>query len=307
MTDYVITTKQLTKKYGSVPALDKVNLHVPKGCIYGLIGDNGAGKSTLLKILAGQSFATQGEIQLLGQSEEKGLEAVRRKTGCIIEQPGFFPNMTVEQTLHYYGIQKGVPDSGKVQEMLRLTGLTDKRKSLCRNLSLGQKQRLGLGIAMIGQPQLLILDEPINGLDPSGIKEFRRLLLNLNQEKNITILISSHILSELQQLATVYGFLYKGQLLEEISEEKLKDKCADCIEIKVSEIEKFSMLLEKAFPQIEFTVLPQGRLRIYHPTEKPEAYSRLALDARICITGMDILSTSLEDYYIELKEGGKRR
>ena len=187
----VIETKQVTKAYGSLLALERVSIHVKKGSIYGLVGDNGAGKSTLLKLLAGHSFATEGEIRLFGQYEQKELENTRKKIGCMIEQPGFFPNMTVEQTLKYYCIQRGIPDVKKVAELLKLTGIEEKKKSQCKNLSLGQKQRLGLAIALMGEPQLLILDEPINGLDPSGIIEFRSLLHHLNEEKNMTIVLSS--------------------------------------------------------------------------------------------------------------------
>lgn len=257
MNEYVIETKQVTKAYGSFLALDHVDIHVRRGSIYGLVGDNGAGKSTLLKLLAGHNFVTDGEIRLFGKYEEKELENSRKKMGCMIEQPGFFPNMTVEQTLKYYCIQKGVPDTKKVEEMLNLTGIVEKRKSKCKKLSLGQKQRLGLAIAMIGEPQLLILDEPINGLDPSGIIEFRNLLHRLNEEKSITILLSSHILSELQQIANIYGFLSKGILIEEITSHALQEKCSDCIEITVSDVEKYSVLLEKKFPKKDTRFFPK--------------------------------------------------
>ncbi|WP_312369513.1 ABC transporter ATP-binding protein [Lachnoclostridium sp.] len=304
MNEYVIETKQITKAYGSLLALDHVNIHVSRGSIYGLVGDNGAGKSTLLKLLAGHSFSTEGELRLFGKYEEKELENSRKKIGCMIEQPGFFPNMTVEQTLKYYCIQKGIPDTKKVAEMLKLTGIAEKRKSKCKNLSLGQKQRLGLAIAMIGEPQLLILDEPINGLDPSGIIEFRNLLHRLNKEKNITILLSSHILSELQQIATVYGFLSKGRLIEEITSHALHEKCSDCIEIKVSDVEKYSVLLEKQFPKENYKVLPESNVRIYKPQEQAEVYSRLASENGVYITGMKTIQSSLEDYYMELKKRG---
>lgn len=248
MNEYVIETKQLTKAYGSFLALDHVDIHVKKGCIYGLIGDNGAGKSTLLKLLAGQIFATEGEIRLLGKHEEKNLENVRKNIGCMIEYPEFFPNMSVEQTLTYYCIQKGVPDRKKAEEMMALTGIEEKRRCKCRTLSLGQKQRLGLAVAMIGEPQILILDEPINGLDPSGILEVRGLLQRLNEERRITILLSSHILSELQQTVTIYGFLSRGRLIEEITAENLTEKCSDCMEITLSDIETYAALFGKAFP-----------------------------------------------------------
>lgn len=304
MSEYVIETKQVTKEYGSLLALDHINIHVRKGCIYGLVGDNGAGKSTLLKLLAGHSFLTGGEIKLFGKYGQKALENTRKKIGCMIEQPGFFPNMTVEQTLKYYSIQKGLPDTKKVAELLTLTGIAEKRTSKCKNLSLGQKQRLGLAIALMGEPQLLILDEPINGLDPSGIIEFRMLLHRLNQEQNITILLSSHILSELQQLATMYGFLSKGVLIEEITASALQEKCSNCIEITVSDVDRFSVLLEKENPQECYKVLSENNICIYKPQKPAEVYSKLASDNGIYLTGMQTIQSSLEDYYMELKKRG---
>lgn len=303
MNENVIETKQLTKKYGSLCALSHVDIHVRKGSIYGLIGDNGAGKSTLLKLLAGHSFATQGEIRLFGNYGEKELEKSRKKIGFMIEQPGFFPSMSVEQILKYYCIQKGIPDTNKVDELLKLTGITEKRKSKCKTLSLGQKQRLGLAIAMMGEPQLLILDEPINGLDPSGIIEFRNLLHRLNEEKNITILLSSHILSELQQIADFYGFLSKGNLIEEITSHALNEKCSDCIEITLSDVQAYSVWLEKQFPKENIKILPENNIRIFKPKQPAEFYSKLASDNGICITGMKTIQSSLEDYYVELKRG----
>lgn len=307
MNDYVIETKQVTKAYGSFLALEHVNIHVKKGSIYGLVGDNGAGKSTLLKLLAGHSYATEGEIQLFGKYGEKDLESARKKIGFMIEQTGFFPNITVEQTLKYYCIQKGIPDRKRIYEMIKLMGIEEKRNSKCRNLSLGQKQRLGLAIAMMGEPQLLVLDEPINGLDPSGIVEFRNLIHHLNVEKNITILLSSHILTELQQIATAYGILSKGNLIEEISAHELQEKCSDCIEIKVSDVEKYSVLLERNFPKETFKVLPENNIRIYKPKAQAEVYSKLASENGIYITGMRTIQSSLEDYYMELKKRGAEK
>lgn len=220
MNTNVIETTQLCKYYGSLHALENVNVHVPKGAIYGLVGDNGAGKSTLLKILAGQSFATSGEIRLLGQTSEAAICDWRANhIGCLIEDTGCFPNMTVAQTLRYYSIQRGISDKHRADEMLALVGLAEKRRAKCGSLSMGQRQRLGLAIAMLAKPQLLILDEPINGLDPAGIIEVRTLLQNLNEEENMTIVLSSHILAELEHIATHYGFLAHGKLVREISAE----------------------------------------------------------------------------------------
>lgn len=307
MNEYVIETKQLTKAYGSTFALDHVDLQVRKGCIYGLVGDNGAGKSTLLKLLAGQSFATAGEIRILGKFRERELDSARKNIGCMIEQPGFFPDMTVEQTLKYYCIQKGIPNTEKVGEMLEVTGIAGKRKNKCKALSLGQKQRLGLAIALLGEPRILILDEPINGLDPTGMIEFRNLFQRLNEEKNITILLSSHILSELQQIAAVYGFLSNGILIEEITASALQKKCSNCIEMTVSDMEKYSALLEKEYPEENYKILPENNIRIYKPRKNTETYSRLAAENGIYITGMQTIQSSLEEYYMKLKERGIRK
>ena len=304
MNDYAIEAKQITKSYGPVLALDQVNLHIRTGSIYGLIGDNGAGKSTFLKLLAGHIFPTAGELRLFGQFAEQELRRCRRQMGAMIEQPGFFPNLTVEDTLEYYRIQRGIPGREKVEEVLKLTDIQEKRRAKCKKLSMGQKQRLGLAIAIIGEPRLLVLDEPINGLDPSGIIEFRALLLRLNREKNLTILLSSHILSELQQTATVFGFLNKGKLLEEISAEKLHEKCSDCLDISVTDPEEYAALLAKHFPEEPFQVLPERTIRILKCLREPEEYSRLAAENGLYIRGLEHRHASLEDYYMNLKNGG---
>ena len=305
MNDYVIEARQITKKYRSVPALNQVNLGVQPGSIYGLIGDNGAGKSTLLKLLAGHIFPTAGEIRLFGQSGERELRRCRRQMGVIIEHPGFFPNMTVERTLEYYRIQKGVPGRKKAEQIMELVGILEKRREKCKCLSLGQQQRLGLAIALLGEPALLVLDEPVNGLDPSGIVELRALLQRLNTEKRITILLSSHILSELQQTATMFGFLSRGNLLEEISAQELREKCADRLDIAVEDREKYAALLAKHFPEENWRVLPEGTIQSRGFRREPGAYSRLAMEHGLCILKLERRSASLEDYYMNLKNGGK--
>ena len=301
MKEYIIETKQVTKSYGSLIALDNVSIHVKRGEIYGLIGDNGAGKTTLLKTLAGHIWSTKGEIYLFNQQEEKHLERCRKQMGAMIEEPGYFPYLSVEKNLEYYRLLKGIPGKERTEEVLRLVGIWDRRKSKCKELSMGMKQRLGLAIAMIGEPQVLILDEPINGLDPSGIIEFRNLLLRLNREKNITILLSSHILSELQQTATTFGFLSKGKLIEEIGIQELNDKCADYLEISVSDTEAYAVLLEQYFPKELYKVLPNHTIQLSNPQNKVEEYSQLASKHGIIITGLERHHHTLEDYYVKLK------
>lgn len=304
MHDYVIETKQICKSYGKVMALDHVDIHVKQGSIYGLIGDNGAGKSTLLKLLAGHCFASKGELCLFGKYSEKELEVCRRQTGVLIEQPGFYPSMRVEHMLEYTRIQKGMPGKERVEEMLRFVGMWEKRKSKCKDLSLGMKQRLGLAIALIGEPQILLLDEPINGLDPSGIIEMRSLFQRLNEERNITILLSSHILSELQQLATTFGFLSKGRLLEEISATSLNEKCTNYLDVEIADVEAYAALLTKHLPQESFKILPNGGIQILNPQSDTTVYSRIAVEHQLYIPRMEKHHTSLEDYYVHLKNTG---
>ena len=301
MKEYVVETRQVTKSYGSLLALNDVSIHVKRGEIYGLIGDNGAGKTTLLKSLVGHIWPTKGSIILFGQQEEKGLERCRKQVGTMIEEPGYFPYLSVEKNMEYCRLLKGIPGKGRTKEVLQLVGLWDRRKSKCKELSMGMKQRLGLAIAMIGEPQLLILDEPINGLDPSGIIEFRNLLHRLNEEKNITILLSSHILSELQQTATTFGFLSKGKLIEEIGVKELKEKCADYLEISVSEVEAYAAILDKHFPDEQYKILPNHVIQLSCPKRATEEYSRLAASQGILITGLERHQHSLEDYYMNLK------
>ena len=303
MKEYVVETRQVTKSYGSFLALDDVSIHVKRGEIYGLIGDNGAGKTTLLKALVGHIWPTKGRICLFNQQGEKELECCRKQIGAMIEEPGFFPYLSVEKNMEYCRILKGIPGKDRTEQILRLVGLWDRRKSKCRELSMGMKQRLGLAIAMIGEPQILILDEPINGLDPSGIIEFRNLLHRLNQEKNITILLSSHILSELQQTATIFGFLCNGKLIEEIGVTELTEKCADYLEITVSDVEAYAAMMDQRFPDELYKILPNHIVQLSCPKRNIEEYSRLAVSQGILITGLERHQHSLEDYYMNLKGG----
>lgn len=301
--EYVVETRHLSKKYGNVRALEQVSVHVKQGEIYGLIGDNGAGKTTLLKTLAGHIWPSDGELRLFGEYEETKLLKCRRRIGAMIEEPGFFPNLSVKQNMEYYRILKGIPGKEKIGETLKLMEIWNRRDSKCSALSMGMKQRLGLAIAMLGEPEMLILDEPINGLDPSGIVEFRNLLLRLNKEKNVTIMLSSHILSELQQTADIFGFLHKGRMLEEIGKKELKEKCEDCLEICVSDVETYARLLDQYFSDEYYRVLPGQMVEVSNPKREVEEYSRLAAENDLLITGLRRRRQSLEEYFINLKGG----
>jgi len=304
MKAYVIETRNLTKHYQDFRALNKVNITVRRGEIYGLVGDNGAGKSTLLKLLAGQIFPSGGELELFGRHSSRDLKAMRSRMGVLIEHAGFYPNLSVEKNLEYYRLQKGIPGKRAAEEVMEITGLVPHRKKSGKTLSLGMKQRLGLAIALLGTPEVLLLDEPINGLDPSGIIEMRNLLLKLNREKSITILVSSHILSELEQIATVYGFLQNGSLLEQISAEMLRKKCSDYIEIQVSDPEAYLVLLEQKMGHGDCQVMPDGKIHILNPQNGAGEYGTLAASAGIQVLELTKNQKSLEDYYMNLKNGG---
>lgn len=307
MNEYVAKTSNLTKYYHDTCALNQVDISIKRGEIYGLVGDNGAGKSTFLKLLAGQIYPSSGELELFGAHMPKELMKERARMGVLIENSGFYPQLTIEQNMEYYRIQKGIPGRDSVEEALEMTGLCAVRKKKCKELSLGMKQRLGLAIALLGVPEFLLLDEPINGLDPSGIIEMRNLILRLNEEKHITILISSHILAELEQIATVYGFLRNGYLLEQIQAEQLRQKCSDYVEILVSDPERYVALLEQKLHHEDYQILPDGKIHILNANETIDAYSGLASDAGLQVLGLVRCRQTLEEYYMNLKNGGMRK
>ena len=299
----VIRTHKLCKKYGEDFALSNINITVNQGDIYGLVGNNGAGKTTLLRILTGQGVASSGEFELFEKTSKEELNNARSRTGTIIESPSFYEKLTVEQNMEYYRIQRGIPGKDKIDKVLKEVNLSDAKKKKFKDLSLGMKQRLGLALAMMTEPELLLLDEPINGLDPSGIIEIRNLLLKLNEEKNITILISSHILSELSNVATCYGFLNKGHLVEELSAKELEEKCKTYLEIKVSNPKKMSALLEEELGYKNYKVLPEDRIQIFERIDKLEKISNLAVSNGIGLLAMEEKSLNLENYYMSLIGG----
>ncbi len=298
--EHIVEAKNLTKQYRNCTALHRASLTIRRGEIYGLVGANGAGKTTFLKVVAGQIFPSEGEVVLFDAYHQREQENQRTRMGALIEIPGFYPQLSIEQNMEYYRLQKGIPGKKIVADTLKLVGLWDVRKKKGKNLSLGMKQRLGLAIALLGEPELLLLDEPINGLDPAGIIEMRNLLKKLNQERNMTIIISSHILSELEHLATVYGFLDKGKLLEQISAKALREKCGNYLEIMVSDAERYAMLLEKQLQHANYLVLEGGVIRIFDVQQDIEKYSALASENQIGIRAMSMKKNNLEDYYMNL-------
>ncbi len=303
MSDSILKTRNITKKYGSFSAVDSMSIEVKQGEIYGLVGKNGAGKTTLLKMISGLSIPSSGELELLGETTPGGLNRMRAKTGCIIETPSFFPYLSAEKNLEFYRIQMGICNPRCIKESLEFVGLSDTGRKKFKNFSLGMKQRLGLALAIMGNPDLLILDEPINGLDPLGMAEFREMILKLNREKNTTILISSHILGELSQIATTYGFIHNGRLVEHITAADLEEKCRRSLKIKVNDAKKAAAILQKELSCKSVQVLDAQEILIDEFLDNPEVLVQTLVNNSVMVAGINQSGLNLEEYFIELVGG----
>ena len=297
MYEYVLKTHQLSKKYQKKMALNKVNLSIEKGSIYGFIGQNGAGKSTFIRMICGLGYPTSGSFELFGKNNERELNEERKRIGTIIEGPALYPNMTATENLEAHRLLKGIPGKQCIEEKLSMVGLQNTGKKKAKNFSLGMKQRLGLAIALLGDPEFLILDEPINGLDPMGVVEIRELLKKLNQEYGITILISSHILSELHLLATHYGIIHNGELLEQLSAKELHEKCQQYLHIKVDDPNKAATVIESEFPSADFEVMPDGAIKLFTHVESPGLVSKPLTDKGLIIEEFMPMGEDLETYF----------
>lgn len=300
MDEVIFKARNLSKKYGKEYALKNAELQIKKGEIYGLVGRNGAGKTTLLKIISGLIHSTEGEIELFGETSKEKLSEVRHRTGSMIETPGFFSYLSARKNLEYYRIQRGIAEKNAVDISLELVGLQNAKDKKFKNFSMGMKQRLGMALAIMGSPDFLILDEPINGLDPEGIVEIRKVLMILNKEKNTTIIISSHILSELSYLATFYGFIDKGKFIEQVSSKALEKKCKKCLSLKVSDTSRASVIIENEFKCSEYEVLNDGEIKIYQNYDKPEVISEMLIKSGVKLFSMNQIGFNLEDYFIDL-------
>jgi ABC-2 type transport system ATP-binding protein len=303
LSEYILRTNKLSKKYRNDFALENINVTIKKGEIYGFIGQNGAGKSTMLRIVTGLTFPTTGSIELFENDNPKELIDVQKRMGAIIEQPALFSNMTAYENLEVHRLQKGIPGSVCINKTLELVGLTDTGKKKAKNFSLGMKQRLGLGIALLSDPEFLILDEPTNGLDPMGIVELRELIKKLNREKGLTVLISSHILSELHQLATSFGIIHKGKLLEELTAKELDEKCRQHLRIKVDQPTKGATILENQLSTTEFEVMQDGTIKLYHYLDDVRTVSRALTNNGLVIEHLSQNGDSLESYFSKLVGG----
>lgn len=295
MKETILKTNGLTKKYGDFTALNHVDININKGDIYGLIGRNGAGKTTLMKVITTLTNQTSGTFELFG--EKSDLTEKKRRIGCLIENPAFFPNLTAYENLKYYCLQKGIASKSIIDEVLELVDLKEAKNKKFKNFSLGMKQRLGIAFAILDSPDFIILDEPINGLDPIGISELRDTFKKLNEEKNITILISSHILSELYVIANHFCIIEKGKVVKELSKEELDNECSKCIVIKTSDVKKTTVILENNLKTTHYKVINSNEIRLYDYLDHAEKVNKELISNDITIMGLYETGITLEEYF----------
>ena len=299
--EYVLNVRNLTKKYGSFKALDGLTMSVPKGAIYGFVGKNGAGKTTLIRLICGLQTPDGGEYEIYGiKNGDKAVSESRRRMGAVIETPAIYSEMTAEENLKEQYRILGMPSFRGIGEILDLVGLSGTGKKKAKNFSLGMRQRLGIAVALAGNPDFLVLDEPANGLDPQGIIDMRELILKLNRERGITVLISSHILDELARLATHYGFIDGGKIIKEISAEKLEESCRKCVRVKVSDTTALARVLDRK--NIDYTVVSDGEADVFARVKVSDLSSLMAEEGGEIYT-MQERDESLESYYLSLVGG----
>ena len=303
MNNFVIETKQLTKVYGEQDVVKAVNIHVKKGRIYGLLGRNGAGKTTIMKMILGLTPITSGKVDVFGQDIQGREKQVFPRIGAIIETPGFYPNLTGTENLEIFAKLRGTVGPNAVKKALEVVGLPYKDKKLFSKYSLGMKQRLGIANAILHDPELLILDEPTNGLDPIGIAEMRNFIKELSVERGKTILISSHILSEIALLADDIGIIDHGLLLEENSMKELKKKNRKYILLQVSDVSKAALILEHQFHLVDYSVHDDQTLRIYDTCLDMAEINKALIVQDIAVISSQVCNDTLEDYFKKITGG----
>jgi ABC-2 type transport system ATP-binding protein len=299
MSEYVLQTYDLTKTYSRKNAVDHMNLKIRKGDVYGFIGKNGAGKTTTIKMVVGLSAPTSGEIELF---DSKNLQEGRKKIGTVIENPALYPYLSARQNIEVQRILQGVKDKSVTDELLEVVGLKNTGRKKAKNFSLGMKQRLAIALALVGDPEFLFLDEPINGLDPTGIKDVRELILKLNREVGITIMISSHILGELSKIATCYGVISDGRLVDQFTTEELKSRVKPCIRLTVNNPEKAVFVLKDRLHMSDFEVTDNS-IRIYEMLDKSVEINKVLEDEEIIVQFLSKEDGDYEEYFIKLMEG----
>lgn len=299
--EYVLKTDALKKYYGNYKALNGLTMNIPKGAIYGFVGKNGAGKTTLIRLLCGLQEPSEGSFSIYGiNCRQKEIVKSRRRMGAVVETPSVYLDMTAQENLKQQYRILGLPSFDGLDDILKLVGLAYTEKKKVKNFSLGMRQRLGIAVALAGDPDFLVLDEPVNGLDPQGIIEIRELILKLNRERQITVLISSHILDELSRFATHYGFIDKGRMVKEISAKELEKVCRKCIRIEVSDVKALTRVLDGR--GLDYNILSDTQADIFAKVKVSELVREL--DTRNCeVISMQEKDESLESYYVSLVGG----
>ena len=303
MSDVILETRNLSKKYKDKYALEDVSIQIKKNHIYGFIGENGAGKSTFMKIIAGLIFPTSGDFTLMGENDPEKINDKRRHIGTMIEQPFLYPKFTVRQNVELQRLTIGNPDKEITDKVIEYVGLTENAKKKANKLSMGMKQRLGIAMAMVGNPQFLILDEPINGLDPKNIVTLRNKLKTINEENECTIFVSSHILSELYLLATDFIFIHKGKIIETLTHEELEDKCSQYIQLKDSNIPETVTIFETHFPDNSYKVVSDDTVKIYGKKDIKAVLSKYLMEAGIMVYELADKEQTLEEYFMSITGG----
>lgn len=300
--EYALRTKNLSKKFSKKLAIDSVGINIKKGDIYGLIGKNGAGKTTLIRTIVGLAAPTAGEIELF---ESTDLKKQRYKIGTVIESPAVYPNFTAKQNLIAQQKLFGKTDINEINQILEIVGLADTGKKKAKNFSLGMKQRLAIAISLIGNPEFLVLDEPINGLDPAGIKDVRDLILKLNKENNITVLISSHILGELAKIATRYGVICNGKLVDEFTPQELQSRVRKCLAINVDNTQLTSKIIEENLNTNNYEIKSDKLIYLYDNIDEPSKVNTLLVTNGVIVNSINTVGDDYEPYLIKLMEGSE--
>lgn len=303
MENAILEVANLTKSYGSFNVLENVNIVMKKGHIYGFIGENGSGKTTLMRILTGLAFQDAGRLSIYGKENLSEINPMRKRIGSIIEMPALYPQYTAYRNLELQRILMGNPDKSVCSKLLGMVGLGEVRHKKVKTFSMGMKQRLSIALALVGKPDLLILDEPINGLDPKNIAQLRSLLKKLNEEHKVTMLISSHILSELYLLATDYIIIHKGHVIEELSHTDLEAKCRKYIQIQSDNLPKCSTVLEKELGISDYRIMDDHTMRVYEFVDKPQKISYVFMDHGIAVSGLSVSEQTIEEYFLSVTGG----
>lgn len=298
--EYVLRTTKLSKLFSGVPAVNRVDMNVKRGDIYGFIGRNGAGKTTMLRMVVGLAAPSSGEMELFGS---KDLNTQRSRFGSIIEAPALYPFMTAKENMEVQRRLIGNPAKSEITQLLKTVGLDDTGTKKVRNFSLGMKQRLAIALALLGKPDVLILDEPTNGLDPMGIMEVRELVTKLNRKEGITFIISSHILGELSKMATHYGIINKGILVDEFSREQLEQRCKKCILIKTPKTPEVTVILDEIAGQDSYEVAEGNVIRLYKFIDNPSYVNQEITGRGIYVDAISVEGQDLEGYFMDLMGG----